>query len=139
MLALHLPAVVVVDDYHKLPQMEEDFALITQGGRIKVVQLGADSKGWFAHCVGLAYTGRLPSKKVIAALLEAKDTVLRTDEVVFQEYIWKGSRFLWVGPPDGQQCFIQKVECICRCAWSWVSTRTEASSIFLNAPLKLEH
>lgn len=61
-----LPRLVFVDDYHDFEYMESDFWKV--GLSLKVKELGFDDNG--GEYVGIAYSGRMPSKAKIAALVK---------------------------------------------------------------------
>lgn len=61
-----LPTLAFVNDYHDFGHMESDFGLI--GLSLKAEEIGFDdNRGQY---VGIVYSGRMPSKAKIAALVK---------------------------------------------------------------------
>jgi hypothetical protein len=74
-MPLILPRLVLTHDYHDFPTMEDAYKQI--GLTLKVKEVGFDgSRGKY---VGIVYSGRRPSKSIVADLLKQKKIV--TDEI----------------------------------------------------------
>lgn len=65
-----LPFLVEVDDYHEFEDVVRHLNTAIEGGKIEIHEADTENFSDTGMYYGIVYTGRVPSKRVIEALLE---------------------------------------------------------------------
>ena len=76
-LKLKLPALVFADDYHEFDHIAYNMNYIVTGGKIRFHEIGCS----WGDYIGVAYTGRRPSKATIKEMVKKHKLVDLLEEL----------------------------------------------------------